>query len=52
MAFDIEGIDAFSMTFGDDGVTLDLAEINGGTVLLAGLTALPDAGGFFGVEGL
>ena len=45
-AFDIEGIDAFSMTFGDDGVTLDLAEIDGGTVLLAGLTALPDAGDF------
>ena len=45
-AFDIEGIDAFSMTFGDDGVTLDLAGIDGGTVLLAGLTVLPDAGDF------
>ena len=49
-AFDIEGIDAFSMTFGDDGVTLDLAEIDGGTVLLADLTTIPDAGDFFDLE--
>ena len=28
------------------GVTLDLAGIDGGTVLLAGLTVLPDAGDF------
>ena len=46
MAFDIEGIDAFTMTAGDDGVTLALAEVDGGTVLLAGLTTLPDAGDF------
>ena len=35
---------ASSMTFGDDGVTLDLAEIDGGTRLPAGLTTLPDPG--------
>ena len=46
MAFDIESIDALTMTAGDDGVTLDLAEVDGGTVLLADLTTLPDAGDF------
>ena len=46
MAFDIESIDALTMTTGDDGVTLDLTEVDGGTVLLAGLTTLPDAGDF------
>ena len=45
-AFDIESIDAFTMMAVDDGVTLDLAEIDGGTVLLASLTSLPDAGDF------
>ena len=45
-AFDIEGIDEVSMTTGDEGVTLDLAGIDGGTVLLADLTVLPDAGDF------
>ena len=45
-AFDIESIEDVDMTTGDDGVTVDLAEIDGGTVLLAGLTALPDAGDF------
>ena len=45
-AFDIEGIDEVSMTTGDDGVTLDLAEIDGGTLLLVGLTVLPEAGDF------
>ena len=34
------------MTTGDDGVTLDLTDIDGGTLLLAGLTTLPDAGDF------
>ena len=45
-AFDIESIDEVSMTTGDEGVTLDLAGIDGGTVLLADLTVLPDAGDF------
>ncbi len=45
-AFDIEGIDDISMTTGDDGVTVDLSDIGGGTILLANLTALPDAGDF------
>ena len=45
-AFDIESIEAFTMTAGDDGVTLDLTGIDGGTILLADLTTLPDAGDF------
>ena len=46
MAFDIEGIDDVDMTTGDDGVTVDLGDIDGGTILLADLTTLPDAGDF------
>ena len=46
MAFDIEGIEDVAMTTGDDGVTVDLTDIDGGTILLAGLTTLPDAGDF------
>ena len=45
-AFDIESIDELSMTAGDDGVTIDLGDIDGGTILLADLTTLPDAGDF------
>ena len=45
-AFDIESTDEFSMTTGDDGVTLDLAELGSGSILLADLTVLPDAGDF------
>ena len=44
--FDIETIDEVTMTVGDDGVTIDLIDIDGGTVLLAGLTELPDADDF------
>ena len=46
MAFDIESVEDVTMTAGDDGVTLDLADIDGGTVLLADLTTVPDAGDF------
>ena len=45
-AFDIESVDDVSMTTVDDGVTLDLADIDGGSILLAGLTTLPEAGDF------
>ena len=45
-AFDIESVEDVAMTTGDDGVTIDLAVIDGGTVLLADLTTLPDAGDF------
>ena len=44
--FEIESIDNVTMTIGDDGVALDLADIGGGSILLAGLTSNPDAGDF------
>ena len=44
--FDIENIEDVSMTTGDDGVTLDLSNIGGGTVLLEFTFTLPDAGDF------
>ena len=34
------------MTTGDDGVTVDLGDIDGGTILLADLTTLPETGDF------
>ena len=46
MAFDIESIEDVSMTADDNGMTVDLTDIGGGSVLLAGLTTLPDAGDF------
>ena len=45
-AFEIESVDEIVMDTGDDGVTVDLTDIDGGTILLAGLTTLPDAGDF------
>ena len=45
-AFEIEGVDELAMTTTDDGVTVDLGDIDGGTLLLADLTTLPDAGDF------
>ena len=45
-AFEIEGIEDVAMTTGDDGVTVDLGDIDGGTILLADLTTLPEAGDF------
>ena len=44
--FEIENIDDISMTAGDDGATVDLGDIDGGTILLADLTTLPEAGDF------
>ena len=45
-AFGIESVEDLDMATGDDGVTIDLTDVDGGTVLLAGLTALPEAGDF------
>ena len=45
-AFEIESVEDIDMTTGDDGVTIDLTDVDGGSILLAGLTTLPDAGDF------
>ena len=45
-AFEIESIDDVDMTTGDDGVTVELSGIDGGSILLADLTTLPEAGDF------
>ena len=45
-AFDIESVDDLTMTADDDGVTLDLTDMDGGTILLADVTTLPEAGDF------
>ena len=45
-AFEIESVENLDMATGDEGVTVDLGDIDGGTILLAGLTTLPDAGDF------
>ena len=44
--FEIESVENLDMATGDDGVTIDLTDIDGGSILLAGLTAVPDAGDF------
>ena len=45
-AFEIESVEEIAMATGDDGVTVDLTDIDGGSILLAGLTTLPEAGDF------
>ena len=45
-AFEIESVDEISMTTNDDGVTIDLSDFDGGSILLAGITTTPDAGDF------
>ena len=45
-AFEIESVEDLDMTTGDDGVTVDLGDIDGGSILLADLTTLPAAGDF------
>ena len=45
-AFGIESVEDVTMTSGDDGVTIDLTDVDGGTILLADLTTLPEAGDF------
>ena len=45
-AFDIESVEDLDMATGDDGVTVDLTDFGGGTILLADLTTLPEAGDF------
>ena len=42
----IEDIEDVTMATTDDGVTIDLADLGGGSILLAGLTTLPEAGDF------
>ena len=45
-AFELVSLDDLTITAGDDGVTIDLAEIGGGTILLADVLILPDTGDF------
>ena len=45
-AFGIESVEDLDITTGDDGVTVDLTDVDGGIVLLADLTTLPEAGDF------
>ena len=45
-AFGIESVEDLDMATGDDGVTIDLTDVDGGTILLADLTTLPEAGDF------
>ena len=45
-AFELDSIDQVSMTTDGDGVTLNLASVNGGTVLLADLSVVPSADEF------
>ena len=45
-AFEIESVEEIAMNTTDDGVTIDLSDIDDGSILLAGLTTLPDAGDF------
>ena len=45
-AFEIESVEDLDMAAGDDGVRIDLTDIDGGSILLADLTTLPDAGDF------
>ena len=46
-AFEIENIEDVTMMSGDDGVTVDLTDVDGGTILLADITTLPEAGIFW-----
>lgn len=45
-AFDIDSLNDIIMTTGDEGVTIDLSDIGGGSILLSDLTDIPDAGDF------
>ena len=45
-AFDIESVEDLDMATGDEGVTIDLDDIDGGSILLADITTLPAAGDF------
>ena len=46
MAFEIDSIEDVTMAAGDDGVMIDLTDMDGGSILLVDLTTLPDAGDF------
>ena len=45
-AFEIESVEDLDMATGDEGVTIDLDDIDGGSILLADITTLPAAGDF------
>lgn len=45
-AFDLDENFRLDFVFQDDGVLLDLTDVDGGTILLAGLDSLPDYGDF------
>lgn len=49
MTQDIESIEDVSMSTGDDGVAIDLGDIDGGTVLLADMHDPAGCGGLFGI---
>ena len=44
--FELGSVDEVTMTTGDGGVTIDLTDIGGGSILLADLITHPDAGDF------
>ena len=44
--FGLDDMDGLTMTTSDDGVTIDLTDMDGGSILLVDLTTLPDAGDF------
>ena len=48
--FEVESVDGLAMEVTDDGMTIVLCDIDGGTILLAGLTDILDAGGFCDLE--
>lgn len=45
-AFELESIEDLTIIAGADGVTVDLTDVGGGTILLADVTTLPDVGDF------
>ena len=44
--FDLDNLDDIDMTLGAEGVTIDLTTVGGGTILLAGLSSIPDSASF------
>ena len=49
-AFDLDSVDEVTMTTGDDGVTIDLTDIGGSSILLADVTNIPEGGRFPDLE--
>lgn len=46
MGLDIDRVGDITMTTGEEGVTVDLSDIGGGSILLAYLATVPDASDF------